>query len=216
MHRHWLLFREFVSTCENPDTEMEIEVVLLLDHDHGTDNLIRVRDLITDEELFNSYADYTSILSNRRDPDDIHQDASTIFFDLCVPRNHTYIMSITDRKSDGFTNGMAQIYRDRTLYARVEGDFGDAVVIEIHDGPSDGLPLIISPPGVVDPVPSPVTSPSGGAASAAEDPASSNELDREQQQQPQQDQPHVSSSPANYTSYAGWSVPILAIILSWL
>ena len=225
MHRHWLLFREFVSTCENPEVEMEIEVLLLIDNDYETDNLIRLQDLTTGDELFNSYDDFYSIISNRRNPDDEHNKVITIFFDLCVPKNHTYMISITDRQSDGFTNGLARVYRDRALFARVEGDFGDSVVIEIQEGSFPWLPLIISPDkkGSASPVdsrqnpstPSPTairgvaptvkaTPIRGGAPSSPVDyPAEDSDKQK-------------AKSPANRTSHAGWSVPIIAMVLSLL
>jgi hypothetical protein len=136
MHLHWQLFREHVSTCDNPEDEVELEIIILVDDDFQAENMIRLRDSSTGQAIFNSYRDFSSILSNRH-------DGKTIFFDLCLPRNGTYFLGILDRQQNGFSNGVVQVYRDRLLYARVEGNFGDAAVIEIMPN-AQNLPWFFS------------------------------------------------------------------------
>lgn len=182
MHRHYRLFREHVSSCDDPDTDMEIEIILLIDHDYDTDNLIRLKDTTTDQELFNSYSDFTSILSNRGrgisngDKPSSFDAANTIFFDLCVPRNHTYLVTILDRKRNGFSNGLARIFRDRQLYALVDGNFGEAVILEINENTDLSLPLIITSDDLeratAAPIP-PATVPRPGTVNHQEEPVSS-------------------------------------------
>jgi hypothetical protein len=122
MFRHWTLFREHVTSCDDVN-EMEIEIVIELDQFYIEENVIT---LVNDQEqvLFNS-------IENHRIAFSIFDTQETLFMDVCVPRDRTYELRITDGNNDGFVDGSIKVFVDRVLIARVEGNFGSGVVVPI-------------------------------------------------------------------------------------
>jgi hypothetical protein len=125
MFRHWTLFREHVTSCDDVN-EMEIEVVIELDEFYIEDNVIT---LVNDQEqvLFNSIENHLIAFS-------IFDTQETLFMDVCVPRDRTYELRITDDNRDGFVDGSIEVFVDRILIARVEGNFGPGVIVPIAAG----------------------------------------------------------------------------------
>ena len=121
MYRHWLLFRDLVNTCEDPN-DMQIEVMVDLDIDYGEDTIILLEDA-RGGVLFNNIED--QLLAA------FIFDQEAFLFDLCVPRNGNYLLSIGDRSSNGFVDGSVEIYVDRSLLLNVTGDFGRVVTVPI-------------------------------------------------------------------------------------
>eukprot|EP00977_Amphora_coffeiformis_P009517 scaffold2193_cov171-Amphora_coffeaeformis.AAC.23 len=114
MYRHFLLYRDFTTGCEDPD-EMEIEIVLLWDENHFTDNWIRLIEEESGFVVWNSNTDYDGRYAFR-----IHQST---MIDLCVPKTSAYVLDVYDKFADGFTNGVITVYRDGTLLQTLEGAF---------------------------------------------------------------------------------------------
>ena len=121
MYRHWLLFRDLVNTCQDPN-DMQIEVVVEIDVDYARDTII----LLEDERgniIFNSIEDHLLAA--------IIFDQEAFLFDLCAPRNENYLLSIGDRSNNGFMDGSVVIYIDRVLLTSVSGNFGRFVTVPI-------------------------------------------------------------------------------------
>lgn len=134
MYRHWLLFRDLVNTCEDPG-DMQIEVVVEKDISYVEDTLILLEDE-RGEVLFNSVAD--QLVAGAI----FEQEA--FLFDLCVPREESYVLSVLDRSRNGFQDGSVEVYVDRGLVANVTGDFGlgVTVTIEARDVPTPTSPAV--------------------------------------------------------------------------
>ena len=101
MHTHWKLFREKVTTCDNPDTEMEIELAILIDDNFLTQNEMALFNLSRNQTLYNSFTDQHFVL--------VFGDGN-ILVDRCVPRSDEYVFSVTDLEGNGFGNGKVEIY----------------------------------------------------------------------------------------------------------
>ena len=125
MWRHYLIFREQVSSCSSG--EREIEVVIIFDDDHEDDEaIIRLIDETEDAVVFDSTTDTSAIFFYIRD--DIE-----LVMDFCVPDCTDYLLSVTEAANDnGFSSGgVIDIYVDRIRVERVEGDFGDGIQVPI-------------------------------------------------------------------------------------
>lgn len=122
MHTHFQLFREQVITCSNP-AEMEIEVVILFDDNHLTDEN---RIYIEDENggtIYDSLRDQHYVL---------FQVDGEIVIDHCLPRTKKYSVRITDESGNGFdAGGKVEIFVDRVLLGTATDGFQNSAVIDI-------------------------------------------------------------------------------------
>ena len=122
MYLHWLLYRDRVTNCEDPN-EMEIELVILWDKDHATDNWIRLVEQESGVLVFDSNRDYRKGIA--------FEYQRSLSMDLCVPRTSTYILKIYDRFGDGFLNGKIDVFRDGALLESLEGSCPRSVEVAI-------------------------------------------------------------------------------------
>lgn len=125
MWRHYLIFREQVSSCSSG--EREIEVVIIFDDDHIDDEaIIRLIDETEDAVVFDSTTD-TSVIGCYIDRD------TELVMDFCVPDCTDYLLSVTEANNDnGFSSGgVIDIYVDRVRVERVQGDFGIGIQVPI-------------------------------------------------------------------------------------
>eukprot|EP00977_Amphora_coffeiformis_P009521 scaffold2193_cov171-Amphora_coffeaeformis.AAC.27 len=125
MWKHWNLFRDQVTTCEDPD-DMEIEVSFVFDQSYEAENKFR----LTNSEgyvIFDSVRDHWVAYMLARE--------ESLYIDICVPRNTDYELQILDRGRNGFRNGKILIFTDRAVTQRVSGNFGDAVTLKIPSRP---------------------------------------------------------------------------------
>lgn len=134
MYRHWLLFRDHVTLCEDP-ADFEIEVVVAMDTSYIFDNRIFLATSDTETILFDSLEDHFVAA--------FIFDTENLLFDLCLPRDQSYLLVIRDEAGDGFADGTVEIYIDRVLVSRVSGNFGDLQVIEIS---SEGATVATAAP----------------------------------------------------------------------
>lgn len=129
MYRHWLLFRDHVTVCEDP-TNMELEVVVELDVSYTTENRI-ILATVDGDILFDSLVDHAVAA--------LIFGTETFLIDLCVPRDQRYVLSIEDIGGNGFLDGSVEVYVDRVLAGRVTGNFGDLETIEIDASNAQGI-----------------------------------------------------------------------------
>lgn len=122
MYLHWLLYRDKVTNCEDPN-EMEIELVIFWDKDHATDNWIRLVEQESGVLVFDSNRDYRKGIA--------FEYQRSLSMDLCVPRTSTYILKIYDRFGDGFLNGKIDVFRDGVLLESLEGSCPRSVEVAI-------------------------------------------------------------------------------------
>ena len=101
-----------VTNCEDPE-QMEIEIAIVWDEDHATDNWIRLVEEESGVLVFDSNRDHRKGIAA--------EYQRTLLIDLCVPRSATYILKIYDRFGDGFLNGKIEVFRDRELLESLEG-----------------------------------------------------------------------------------------------
>lgn len=125
MYLHYKLYREFVTTCE--DNEMEIEISLTVGDDYIENSIV-----LTDEDsnvYFSSKRDHALAA---------HEYGSTsLLVDLCVSSEKEYTLLITDTAGNGFGESSAlSIYIDRQLVHAVEGDFGVVKSLRLRKGMS--------------------------------------------------------------------------------
>ena len=132
MFAHWTLFRDHASACENPQDDMEIEVVIEMDGRHGTENRLVLEADDGSEVIYDSLVDHAYTLAIVDGP---------ILLDHCLPRTKTY----TFTAYDGFgTGGRVQIYVDRTLIATIEGEVGYRQDVPIQSGTSAPTPSLVA------------------------------------------------------------------------
>lgn len=138
MYRHFLLYRDFTTVCEDP-SEMEIEIIFVWDEDHFRQNWIRLIEDDSGAVVWNSNTDFRGELGS------LLQESSMI--DLCVPKTSTYILDVYDSFGDGFTDGRIAVYRDGVLLETLEGSFPRQVRVRIErlvtDSPT--APPTVSP-----------------------------------------------------------------------
>ena len=117
MYRHWRLFRDAVSSCQDPVQEAEIELLFSIDERYTEDGVVILLSTQDGEELFNSYSDH-SVYYNE------YPDMSIMQVDLCVVRNEEYLLEVRDSLAgNGFTDGVLRIYLDGVLNDTVQGNF---------------------------------------------------------------------------------------------
>ena len=152
MYRHWLLFRDEVTVCEDVN-DMELEVYIELDASYTTENRILLASFDGEEIYFDSLVDHAVAA--------IIFETESVLVDLCVPRDQRYILAIQDRGGDGFVDGRVNIYVDRVLAGRVTGNFGELETIEIDASDAQGITVDPSEgQGIA--IPTPSGSPTNG------------------------------------------------------
>lgn len=134
MYSHWKLFREHVTSCSDPEKEMEVELVIRID-----DNYIMENRII----LFNQERE--RIYDSQNDNILFYGDGN-LLIDYCLPRDEFYVISVFDGESDGFAqDGKVEIFIDRELVGTIEGDFGESVLFRIEDGNSGEFSITPAP-----------------------------------------------------------------------
>ena len=123
MYKHWFLFREEVVTCENSTTDFELEIVIEIDASYVSENRILLASSDGQTIYFDSIRDHAVAV--------LVFDTEDLLVDLCLPRDETYVLIIQDEGRDGFVDGVVEIYIDRVLARRIEGDFGSLESFEI-------------------------------------------------------------------------------------
>lgn len=125
MWKHWILFRDQVTSCEDPD-DMEIEMTFAFDNSYGSENRIILRNK-NGRVVFDSLKDHWVAYLVARE--------RSLYMDVCAPRDMDYELQIFDRGGDGFRNGNILLFTDRIESQRVEGDFGAEVTLQIPARP---------------------------------------------------------------------------------
>ena len=125
MWKHWILFRDQVTSCEDPD-DMEIEVSFVFDESYEADNKFRLTNKDGDV-IFDSVRDHWVAYLVAKE--------ESLYIDVCVPRNTDYELQILDRGRNGFSNGNILVFTDRAVTQRVQGNFGDKVRLKIPSRP---------------------------------------------------------------------------------
>ena len=89
MFKEWLLFRDRVSSCEDPTTHGELELIFSVDEDYLRDIFDII--LVTEDNqiIFDTYNDHLFSFA-------IFQDVYTMEVDLCLPRDQLYQLYVTN------------------------------------------------------------------------------------------------------------------------
>ena len=123
VRRHWLLFREEVTSCDAAD--MELEFIIGLDTNYLDETSMR---------LINESGDlyFDSVSDHRIAVLIFEQD--TLIIDLCVPRGQIYTFIVQDLGENGFSNGgFVETYVDRRFVDYLTGDFGSFTTVQITE-----------------------------------------------------------------------------------
>lgn len=144
MYKHWLLFRDEVSSCENP-YDMEIEVIFIFDAFHGNQNTFRL--LSEDGDiLLDSVEDHWVAYMVERE--------ESLYVDLCLPRSMEYRLIVWDSGGNGFVDGSIEIFTDRVISQHVRGNFGERMVVDIPSQPMRTMGPTTSSEPTLSPIPS--------------------------------------------------------------
>ena len=145
MYRHWLLFRDHITLCEDA-SDFELEIIFELDASYTSENRFILATADGQNILFDSLEDHAVAA--------LIFDVETLLVDLCLPRDQSYVLAVRDEGGDGFVDGTVEVYFDRVLVGRVSGNFGDLQVVEI-----DAEGITVETPVPSEPTPSPTLAP---------------------------------------------------------
>ena len=146
MHLHWHAFRDAVPACDDPENDVEIEMIFVADSFYLEDiSQIQLLNAQTNEVIFDSVADHLLFYA-------LYADEVVGFeVDLCVSRDFDYLIQVSDGFGlDGFQDGSLTVFVDGQEFAVVDssdGRFG-TISITIPGEQSSPVPAPTSQPTI--------------------------------------------------------------------